>query len=47
MFKEHELNDYKAELQKIGITENDMMNDVLNELYTLATVVYEIINCKN
>lgn len=44
MFTENELSNYKTKFQEIGITDEETMKNILNYLYTLATVAYEILN---
>lgn len=44
MFTENEIDYYMAEFQKIGVTEESVMKDILNYLYSWATVAYEVLN---
>ncbi|MBR6179588.1 MAG: hypothetical protein IKR05_10900 [Prevotella sp.] len=42
MFIDNEINEYKTDFCKIGLTNEDEQKQVLEFLYTLGTIIYQV-----
>ena len=42
MFTDYEINEYKTDFCKIGLTNEEEQKQVLEFLYTLGTIIYQV-----
>ena len=42
MFTDNEINEYKTDFCKIGLTNEEEQKQVLEFLYTLGTIIYQV-----
>ena len=42
MFRDNEINDFKTDFCKIGLTNEEKQKQVLEFLYTLGTIIYQV-----
>ena len=42
MFRDNEINDFKTDFCKIGLTNEEEQKQVLEFLYTLGTIIYQV-----
>lgn len=42
MFTDNEINEYKTDFCKIGLTNEEEQKQILEFLYTLGTIIYQV-----